>query len=92
MGIRVKNKETTLILLLAILSSLLLVLYSKLAKDPCEWRITNCCPENAGAKWECVDIRKFKEPNCTKLVLCPQVLSPKPNLSCVYENGSCVVK
>lgn len=60
----------------------------------CQWVITNCCPETAGASWECVDVKTFEKPNCTEiLVLCPQVLSPKPNKSCVYEPfEGCVAK
>jgi hypothetical protein len=60
----------------------------------CEWIITNCCPENAGAKWECVNVKTYKPKiDCSKFqIICPQVLSPKPNLSCVLENNKCVIK
>lgn len=58
----------------------------------CEWRITNCCSENAGAKWECVNLKTFKAPECPSVVICPQVISPKPTSSCSCENGNCVVK
>ena len=58
----------------------------------CEWRITNCCSEQAGAKWECVNTREFKQPECPSIVICPQVLSPKPAQPCVCELGKCVTK
>lgn len=51
----------------------------------CTWRITNCCTENAGGSWECIS--KTSQIECNDLVLCPQVLSPKPELKC-----SCVEK
>jgi len=58
----------------------------------CDWKITNCCPENSGARWECVNLKNFKEPACPSMVICPQVISPKPTSNCVCERGSCVVK
>ncbi|MEM5878972.1 MAG: hypothetical protein QXU74_00575 [Candidatus Aenigmatarchaeota archaeon] len=58
----------------------------------CEWKITNCCSENAGAKWECVNKKTFVEPECPKYVICPRILSPKPNLSCKCEEGKCVIR
>ncbi len=86
-------EKIKIILFSLLLLALFLILYKQKEAKICEWRITNCCPPEAGAKWECVDIRKFKEPNCSKYkVLCPQVISPKPNKLCVYENGRCVVK
>lgn len=57
----------------------------------CEWISTNCCPENAGAYWECINKKSYID--ClSRQILCPQVISPKPPLSCVCEKGSCVVK
>lgn len=56
-----------------------------------EWKITNCCPENAGAEWSCVN-ENLKIQPCTDLILCPQVVSPKPSMSCVNVNGTCVAK
>ena len=58
----------------------------------CSWQTTNCCPENAGAMWDCVNLREFKKPECPESVICPQVIMPKPEKSCVCEKGSCVVK
>lgn len=60
--------------------------------NECEWQITNCCPENAGAKWECVNKRTFLEPECPEIIICPQVISPKPNKECICENNRCVAK
>ena len=62
------------------------------AQQKCEWKITNCCQENAGAEWSCVKLEDFREPSCTGLILCPQVISPKPSLNCVNVNGVCVAK
>ncbi|GEM_PF-1797312 len=65
-----------------------------LTDTDCQWIITNCCPESAGAYWECVN-RKTYVPrlDCDKVfVVCPQVLSPKPTSKCVCQNGDCVVK
>ncbi len=61
-----------------------------LSNEECEWRIVNCCPENAGAKWECVNKRNFIEPECPELIICPQVISPKPEQGCICENNKCV--
>lgn len=58
----------------------------------CDWRIINCCPETAGAYWKCVNLKTFKEPDCSNIVICPQVVSRKPSLNCVCENGSCVAQ
>jgi len=54
----------------------------------CEWRITNCCPESAGAKWNC-ESGKNKMQECPKSIICPQVLSPKPDRRCVCVQGRC---
>jgi hypothetical protein len=60
--------------------------------DDCGWKITNCCPETAGALWECVNLREFKKPDCPRTVLCPQVISPKPSPECACEGGKCAIK
>ena len=76
----------------------LIILFQKSTKNicltslDCEWKITNCCTEQAGAKWECVNKKTFVGPECPKFVICPQFLSPKPNLSCRCENNKCVVR
>ena len=58
----------------------------------CSWEITNCCPETAGAKWECVNLKLFKRTECPEAVICPQVISPKPSKDCVCIEGSCVAE
>ena len=55
----------------------------------CDWKITNCCPESAGAKWSCLNTEKR---DCPSSVICPQVISPKPNKTCGCVNGTCEVK
>jgi hypothetical protein len=65
-------------------------------KPKCDWIITNCCTENAGAYWECVNVNNYTPKiNCSEVfVVCPQVLSPKPKLKCIYDemNKTCVVR
>ena len=53
----------------------------------CEWMITNCCTENAGASWECANPQR-SQITCGQLV-CPQVISPKPTVSCSCVQGTC---
>lgn len=54
----------------------------------CSWQITNCCAENAGGHWQCISQESKIE--CNELLLCPQVISPKPEQSCSCIQGSCV--
>jgi len=61
------------------------------ATSDCSWQSTNCCGENAGAKWECINGKTF-QPGCPRNILCPQVLSPKPNSTCICDQGGCVEK
>jgi hypothetical protein len=56
----------------------------------CEWVITNCCPEMAGAHWECVNVRAWQPPICRPDVVCAQVISPRPDIPCECEAGKCV--
>jgi len=56
----------------------------------CDWAITNCCPETAGAKWNCVNVKNKESPiACPKSVICPQVISPKPDQTCGCAGGVC---
>jgi len=56
----------------------------------CEWLSTNCCPETAGANWECIN--KRSNVTCSGFkVICPQIISPKPSLSCKCIEGVCSV-
>jgi hypothetical protein len=79
-------------ILVVMIGVLIYVITQQVTQQICEWKITNCCPENAGAQWECVKTKDFKQPYCSGLILCPQVVSPKPSMSCVNVNGVCVVK
>ncbi|MEM5829301.1 MAG: hypothetical protein QW040_00365 [Candidatus Aenigmatarchaeota archaeon] len=91
-------KKHLFILVLLFVSAFSVIVFHKLTKNicvfdlECKWKITNCCPESMGAKWECVNIKSFNELECPKYVICPQFLSPKPNLSCKCERGGCVVR
>ncbi|MBS3055368.1 MAG: hypothetical protein J4452_02675 [Candidatus Aenigmarchaeota archaeon] len=58
----------------------------------CDWGITNCCPENAGAKWNCLNADNRQARTCPSSVICPQVISPKPNKTCVCIKGMCETK
>ncbi len=54
----------------------------------CAWRITNSCPEEAGATWDCASLTNPPpklQPNCLK------VKSPKPNFVCGCLENTCVV-
>jgi hypothetical protein len=54
----------------------------------CAWTSTNCCTENAGANWECVNKESYV--NCqSNQVLCPQVISPRPSQVCSCISGRC---
>jgi len=53
----------------------------------CSWKITNCCTENAGGHWQCISQESQME--CNEFLLCPQVISPKPEASCSCVQGSC---
>jgi len=53
----------------------------------CSWQITNCCTENSGGEWKCIS--KESKIECNELVLCPQLISPKPESSCSCIQGQC---
>jgi hypothetical protein len=86
------------ILLIFFIAAFSIIIFKNLTKNiclgnfDCEWKITNCCPETAWAKWECVNKKSFKEIECPKFIICPKIFSPKPNLSCECVNGECVAK
>ncbi len=54
----------------------------------CEWVSINCCPENAGAEWKCVN-KQETEIKCPDNIVCPQVVSPKPEEPCSCIEGEC---
>jgi len=87
-----------ILIFLLFLLAFSIIVFKNLTKDicifnsECGWKIVNCCPEEAFAKWECVNLKTFKEPECPEFVICPKIYSPKPNLSCVCEKRGCVAK
>jgi hypothetical protein len=54
----------------------------------CGWVSTNCCPETAGAKWECSNAAQSGI-KCLQNTACPQVLMPKPETVCACKNNTC---
>lgn len=58
----------------------------------CSWVITNCCTEEFGAKWECVNIKSYKPIKCPERVLCYPVPSPRPTQACICQEGGCILK
>jgi hypothetical protein len=56
--------------------------------EDCDWIITNCCKEDAGAQWQCLNKNSYID--CQrKLVLCPNVSVPKPKEECKCINNTC---
>ncbi|MEM0359851.1 MAG: hypothetical protein QXK06_00760 [Candidatus Diapherotrites archaeon] len=53
--------------------------------EDCTWVNTNCCPESAGAKWECMS--KLAKIDCPENPVCLQVISPKPETMCLCRGG-----
>ena len=56
--------------------------------EDCSWIIINCCPENLGAKWECLNKESYIDCK-SKLVLCANFSSPKPEENCKCIEGKC---
>jgi hypothetical protein len=56
--------------------------------EDCDWIITNCCKEDFGALWECVNKNSYIDCK-SKLVLCPNVSVPKPKEECKCINNTC---
>ncbi len=56
--------------------------------NECAWKSTNCCPENAGASWQCINI-KLSKIECPSTPVCLQVINPKPEKKCICLNGIC---
>jgi hypothetical protein len=57
--------------------------------EDCDWIITNCCKEEAGAQWQCLNKNSYIDCQ-SKLVLCPNVSVPKPKASCKCLNNTCI--
>jgi hypothetical protein len=56
--------------------------------EDCDWIITNCCKEDAGAQWQCLNKNSYIDCQ-SKLVLCPNVSVPKPKEECKCINNTC---
>ncbi len=54
----------------------------------CDWVSINCCPEEAGAEWACVNLEETVI-ECPGDVICPQVVSPKPSETCGCHGEEC---
>jgi hypothetical protein len=99
-----RNKKTklkklnALLIAISVIFTISLLMFGKQLKErcffgaDCSWVITNCCPEELGAKWECVNIKSYHAIECPERILCYPIPSPKPLFSCVCQQGSCVVK
>ncbi len=55
--------------------------------NQCQWISTNCCPENAGANWECIN--KEIKIECPENPICLQVVRPKPSEDCLCIDNKC---
>jgi len=56
--------------------------------EDCDWIITNCCREDAGASWECINKNSYIDCQ-SKLVLCPNISVLKPKTDCKCINNTC---
>ncbi|MDT7858923.1 MAG: hypothetical protein RQ930_02675 [Candidatus Aenigmarchaeota archaeon] len=56
--------------------------------EDCDWIITNCCKEDAGAQWQCLNKNSYIDCQ-SKFVLCPNVSVPKPKEKCKCINNTC---
>ncbi|MCS7093897.1 MAG: hypothetical protein RMJ18_01805 [Candidatus Aenigmarchaeota archaeon] len=57
--------------------------------EDCMLASVNCCPETAGAYWECVGRNSTIICN-PEGVICPQVISPRPEYVCRCVNNFCI--
>ena len=55
----------------------------------CSWQSTNCCPETAGAYWQCINSNESMI-RCEGNILCPQFISSRPTASCSCQQGECI--
>ena len=56
--------------------------------EDCIWMITNCCKEEMGAEWQCLNKNSYIDCE-SKLVLCPNISVPKPEADCKCINNTC---
>lgn len=59
-----------------------------LGDEECGWVSTNCCSENMGANWACLN-EKETEIDCPENPVCPAVISPRPTAECSCIKGTC---
>lgn len=92
------KKLNLFVLIISAIIAILLVVYGKQLKErcffdsDCSWTITNCCPKEFGAKWECVNKKSYEPIKCPERVLCYPIPSPEPGSGCVCQQGRCVVQ
>lgn len=92
------KKINICLITISVIFAALTIIFGKQLKEKCffdldcSWLITNCCPEEFGARWECVNIKSYEPTECPERVLCYPIPSPKPMQACFCQEGSCVVK
>lgn len=64
------------------------ILTNCIKDEDCDWIITNCCKEDAGAQWQCLNKNSYIDCQ-SKFVLCPNVSVPKPKEECKCINNTC---
>ncbi|MFH7880625.1 MAG: hypothetical protein QXI09_01295 [Candidatus Aenigmatarchaeota archaeon] len=63
--------------------------YSCNRDEDCFIASINCCPEDAGAQWECIGKNSIIICD-VEGILCMKIKSPKPNFYCKCVNGFCI--
>lgn len=92
------KKINVCLIVISIAFAILIITFGKQLKEKCffnsdcSWVITNCCTEEFGANWKCVNLKIYDSMVCPGGVLCQPIASPKPMLGCICQEGSCVVK
>ena len=56
--------------------------------EDCDWIIVNCCREDLGAQWQCLNKNSYIDCQ-SKLVLCPNISVPKPKEECKCIDNIC---
>ena len=64
------------------------IIYDCTQDSDCVWGSINCCGENAGASWSCVNKQSYVDCQ-SRQVLCPQVISQKPTGACSCVSNRC---
>jgi len=66
----------------------IVLIHSCDSNKDCGWVSTNCCTENAGAEWQCVN-KAESIIECRENTVCPEVLSPAPETKCSCVENVC---